>query len=414
MNTLCVMLALFGAFAMSAEIIMADLHPVADQYIVVFQKNSTVDVREEIVSHIERITGNQMQRFSIGSFGGFSGLIQSTSALVYLQHSANVDYIEQDQKVFPAVEVCKTQHDAVWGLSRIVHQNIADGMESEVYRHSHNAKDVLAYIIDTGIEITHPEFNGRASWGANFADTTDTDCNGHGTHVAGTVGGTEYGVAKEVQLIAVKVLACSGSGTNAGVIQGVNFAVSDCTSKNKLNKCLANMSLGGGISNALDDAVGNAVAAGLGFVVAAGNSNQDACLSSPARAKSAITVAASYYDFQSAALAEESVTGKYVDIRSYFSNYGTCVDIIAPGQQITSSWINGGYATISGTSMASPHVAGVAALALSSGVDVADLSATLTKIAVRNAVTLNCGSGLLAKCDKTPNLLLQSVSCVKN
>jgi len=413
MNTIYVMLALFGAFAMSAEIIMANLHPIADQYIVVFKSNTTTDAREAIVTHIERITGNQMQRFSIGTFGGFSGLIQSNAALLFLQHSENVDYIEQDQKVFPAIEVCKSQKEAVWGLSRIVHHNIADGMESEVYRHSYNGKDVIAYIIDTGIEITHPEFNGRAVWGANFADTTDTDCNGHGTHVAGTVGGTEYGVAKEVQLVAIKVLACSGSGSNAGVIQGVNFAVSDCTNKKKLNKCLANMSLGGGVSNALDDAVNNAVAAGVGFVVAAGNSNQDACLSSPARAKSAITVAASYYDFRSATLEEDSVKGNYVDIRSYFSNYGTCVDIIAPGQQITSSWINGGYATISGTSMASPHVAGVSVLALSSGVDVADLAATLTKIAVPNAVTLNCG-GVLAKCDKTPNLLLQSISCVKN
>jgi len=248
-----------------------------------------------------------------------------------------------------------------------------------------------------------------------MADTTDTDCNGHGTHVAGTIGGQNYGVAKQVQLIAVKVLACSGSGTNAGVIQGVDWAVNDCTKKGKLNKCVANMSLGGGVSAALDDAVNNAVAAGVGFAVAAGNSNQDACLSSPARAKSAITVAASYYDFQSAAFNVESLAGHYVDIRSYFSNYGSCVDIIAPGQQITSSWINNGYATISGTSMACPHVAGVSALALSSGVKVADLKSTLTKIAVPNVVTLNCGTGVLAaQCNKTPNLLLQSISCVRS
>jgi len=414
MYTLCVMLALFGAFAMSAEIIMAKQHAVPDQYIVVFKSNTTADARDDIVSHIERITGNEMQRFSIGAFGGFSGLIQSNAALLFLQHSANVDYIEQDQRVFPAIVDCRTENNAVWGLSRIVHHNIADGMETEVYRYSHTARGIVAYVIDTGIEITHPEFNGRAKWGANFADTTNTDCNGHGTHVAGTVGGTVYGVAKDVELVAVKVLGCSGSGTNGGVIQGVDFAVNDCKAKNKLNKCVANMSLGGGISAALDEAVNTAVGSGVGFAVAAGNSNQDACLSSPARAKSAITVAASYYDFQSAALLEDSVQGKYVDIRSYFSNYGTCVDIIAPGQQITSAWINGGYATISGTSMASPHVAGVAALALSSGVDVADLSATLTKIAVSGAVQLNCGSGPLSNCGKTPNLLLQSISCVKN
>lgn len=400
---------------MAAQIFMADKFAIPDHYIIVFQKNTSDVVRDEIVAHVEHVTGNKMQRFSIGSFGGFSGMIQSQPALLYLQHSVNIDYIEQDQKMFPAVEACVSQKDAVWGLSRIVHEKIAEGLESEVYRHSHNAKDIIAYIIDTGIEIGHPEFENRATWGANFADTTDTDCNGHGTHVAGTIGGVDYGVAKKVTLVAIKVLACSGSGTNAGVIQGVDFAVSDCKAKGKLNKCVANMSLGGGISNALDDAVDNAVAAGVGFAVAAGNSNQDACLSSPARSKSAITVAASYYDFQSATYDEESLSGKYVDIRSYFSNYGSCVDIIAPGQQITSSWINNGYATISGTSMASPHVAGVAALALSSGVDVADLKATLTKIAVPDVVTFNCGSGLLGgKCNKTPNLLLQSISCVKN
>ncbi|MGM1059145.1 S8 family peptidase [Saccharothrix sp. Mg75] len=228
-----------------------------------------------------------------------------------------------------------------WGLDRIdqrdlpLDNNYADG----------SAPNVRAYIIDTGIRTTHSDFGGRATWGTNTVDTNNTDCNGHGTHVAGTVGGTLHGVAKGVQLIAVKVLNCAGSGTTAGVVNGVNWVT-----QNAVKPAVANMSLGGGVDTALDTAVRNSIASGVTYAVASGNSNADACNFSPARVAEALSVNAS----------------ANTDARASFSNYGTCTDIFAPGQNITSTWSTNDTATntISGTSMAAPHVAGAAALYL--------------------------------------------------
>ena len=171
------------------------------------------------------------------------------------------------------------------------------------------------------------------------------DCNGHGTHVAGTTGGTTYGVAKQVTLHAVRVLGCTGSGSNAGVIAGV-----DWVTQNHVKPAVANMSLGGGVSSALDQAVANSISAGVSYALAAGNDNANACNSSPARVASAVTVG--------------STTN--TDARSSFSNFGTCLDIFAPGSSITSAWRTSDTATntISGTSMATPHVAGALALYL--------------------------------------------------
>ncbi|MFT7834805.1 S8 family serine peptidase [Saccharothrix sp. BKS2] len=229
-----------------------------------------------------------------------------------------------------------------WGLDRIDQRDLP--LDS-AYNYATTASTVRAYIIDTGIRTTHSDFGGRATWGTNTVDTNNTDCNGHGTHVAGTVGGTAHGVAKEVRLVAVKVLNCAGSGTTAGVVNGVNWVT-----QNAVKPAVANMSLGGGVDTALDTAVRNSIAAGITYAVASGNSNANACNYSPARVAEALSVNAS----------------TNTDARASFSNFGTCTDLFAPGQNITSAWHTNDTATntISGTSMASPHVAGAVALYL--------------------------------------------------
>ncbi|NJP31641.1 S8 family peptidase [Micromonospora thermarum] len=250
-----------------------------------------------------------------------------------------VAYVEQD-KVLTATA---TQTNPPWGLDRIDQRNLP---LSRSFTYPNTASNVRAYIIDTGIRTTHTQFGGRATWGTNTVDSNNTDCNGHGTHVAGTVGGSTYGVAKQVRLVAVKVLNCSGSGTTTGVVNGVNWVTA-----NAVKPAVANMSLGGGASSALDNAVANSVASGITYAVAAGNSSANACNYSPARTASALTVG--------------STTS--TDARSSFSNYGSCLDIFAPGSSILSAYRTSdtATATLSGTSMAAPHVAGAAALVLS-------------------------------------------------
>lgn len=258
------------------------------------------------------------------------------SLILGLRSDPDVAYVEQVQEFTTQT----TQANATWGLDRIDQR---DRPLNGTYTYTKTGSGVRAYIIDTGIRTTHNEFGNRATWGANFAGGPNDDCNGHGTHVAGTVGGSTYGVAKSVRLVAVKVLGCGGSGTTTGVISGINWVAA-----NGIKPAVANMSLGGGSSTALDNAVNSAVASGITFVVAAGNSGANACNYSPARAASAITVGAT----------------TRTDARASYSNYGSCVDIFAPGSGISSAWKNSNTATktISGTSMASPHVAGVIAL----------------------------------------------------
>lgn len=272
------------------------------------------------------------------------------------------------------------QSDATWGLDRIDQRS---GSLNNTYSYGFTGTGVHAYIIDTGIRGSHAEFSGRMGGGYNaLGSPTDTeDCNGHGTHVAGTVGGTTYGVAKNVTLHPIRVLDCRGSGTLAGVIEGVNWV-----SENAIEPAVANMSLGGGVSASLDQAVDNSVAKGIFYAVAAGNNNGNACNNSPARATGAFTVGSTTQS----------------DTRSSFSNYGSCVDIFAPGSGITAAWHTGDTSTntISGTSMASPHVAGAAALLYDENpnLTVQDVKSTLTRIATPNAIS-NPGSG-------SPNLLL--------
>ncbi|KAJ3203219.1 subtilisin-like serine protease [Dinochytrium kinnereticum] len=257
-----------------------------------------------------------------------------------------------------------------WGLRRI---STADLPLPANFQYPDSAgAGVHVYIIDTGIDIKHSQFGGRAVWDANFADFSDSDGYGHGTHVAGTVGAILYGVAKNTTLHAVKVLSSNGSGTTSGVIAGVDYVAQKATSGNVT--AIANMSLGGDASDALDASIAAAVSAGVAVVVAAGNQARDACLVSPARAPTAFTVAAS----------------DRLDQLADFSNYGSCVDVIAPGVNIASTWPGNSSNTISGTSMAAPHAAGVMALLLGakSYSSVEELTAATLSIISKNRVKL--------------------------
>ena len=303
----------------------------------------------------------------------------SDRALAKLLADERVAYVEEDG----VVRASATQSGATWGIDRVDQRDLP---LSGTYTYDTTASSVHAYIIDTGIRSTHTDFGGRVSGG--YTAITDgngtSDCNGHGTHVAGTVGGNTWGVAKAVQLHPVRVLGCDGSGTNSGVIAGMDWVTG-----NHVKPAVANMSLGGGASTATDDAVTRMTNAGVTVAVAAGNDNASACNYSPARAASAITVG--------------STTS--TDARSSFSNYGTCLDIFAPGSSIKSAWSTGDTATntISGTSMASPHVAGVAALYLA-------VNPTATASQVTTALIDNSTSGKVTD-PKTgsPNRLLYSL-----
>ena len=257
----------------------------------------------------------------------------------------------------------ETEKNAPWGLARISHRDSLSFGTFNKYLYSEDGGEgVDVYVIDTGTNIEHVDFEGRAHWGKTIpANDEDADGNGHGTHCSGTIAGKKFGVAKKANVIAVKVLKSNGSGTMSDVVKGVEWAVNNHNAKVEAAKkgkgkkgfkgSAANMSLGGGKAVTLDLAVNAAVDAGIHFAVAAGNDNADSCNYSPAAAEKAVTVGAS-------TLADE---------RAYFSNYGKCNDIFAPGLNILSTWTGSKYATntISGTSMASPHIAGLLAYFLS-------------------------------------------------
>jgi len=351
--------------------------PIPDRYIVAFKKD-VANPRAEADDAVRRSGGRRDRTFS-RAFKGFSATLSAESAQK-LREDPRVDYVEQDQ----VITVSTVQGSATWGLDRI---DQADRPLDLQYGYNYTGAGVHAFIIDTGIRTGHSEFTGRTLAGFTaVADGNGTnDCNGHGTHVAGTVGGTTWGVAKGVTLIPVRVLDCSGSGSISGVIAGI-----DWVANSPLRPAVANMSLGGSLSSSLNTAVANAVADGVTMVVAAGNENQDACKTSPASTPSAITVGAT----------------SSADARASFSNFGKCVDIFAPGVGITSSWNTGDDATnsISGTSMATPHVAGAAALAL-------EANPAASPLAVSNFLVANATANRLASLGSgSPNRLLFSLA----
>ncbi|WP_036375774.1 S8 family peptidase [Micromonospora sp. ATCC 39149] len=321
---------------------------VKDSYIVVL-KDSTVGGRAGTqASAVANAASTLAGRYgaTVGhvygeALNGFEVRL-SERAAKRLAADPAVAYVEQNQ----TVTTTATQTNPPWGLDRIDQAALP---LSGTYSYTSTGSGIVVYIIDTGIRTTHSQFGGRAVDGYDAVDNAlpAADCNGHGTHVAGTVGGSTYGVAKSARLVAVRVLNCSGSGTTAGVIAGVNWV----TSHHQAGQpAAANMSLGGGLNTSLNSAVANSIADGVTYAVAAGNSNANACNYSPAAVPTAITVGATQSN----------------GARASYSNWGTCVDIFAPGSNVLSAWYTSDTATntISGTSMAAPHVAGAAARVL--------------------------------------------------
>lgn len=352
-----------------------------DSYIVVLKtgmKVKSVSQHDFTIQRLETLADKHnaalLKSYTYALEGGLYKMSGAQAEKMALDPS--VAYVEKDQ----VVKVGSVQNNATWGLDRLDQSALPlDGMFDSG---TVDGSGVNAYIIDTGVNISHSEFQGRAESGYDFVDKDSDadDCNGHGTHVAGTIGGKTYGVAKNAKLHAVRVLNCEGSGTYGGVIEGI-----DWVAKNHVSPAVANMSLGGPVSQAVDDAIANAVKAGVVMVLAAGNENQNACKVSPARTPVAITVGAT----------------EKTDRRASYSNFGNCVDIFAPGSDITSAWYTSTTATktISGTSMAAPHVAGVVALYLEAHPEAtpAAVATALTEGALKDKV-VSPGTG-------SPNLL---------
>ena len=346
-----------------------------DRYIVIFKSN-VADVSGE-TDRVTRGSGSRVLFTYDRAIKGFAASIPA-AALEGIRRNPNVSYVEADG--IATVNVDQAGPPS-WGIDRVDERDLP---LDNIYHYDYTGSNVHAYIVDTGIWPDHEQYKGRVTSGYDFIDNdNDTmDCHGHGTHVSGTVGGTTTGIAKQVQLVGVRVLNCQGSGSWSQVIAGINWVAN-----NAIKPAVANMSLGGGFSQSVNDAVTGAVAAGVTFAIAAGNSNADACSFSPASAPNAVTVGAT----------------TSTDARSSFSNYGSCVDIFAPGSGIVSSVMSGGYESWSGTSMATPHVAGAAALLLSA-------NPTWTPAQVASALISNSTKGVVTDTVGSPNRLLYTLT----
>jgi subtilisin family serine protease len=351
-------------------------------YVVVFHDEVT-DSRGASAEHRGR--GVEVSAVFERAIKGYAGRMKASTA-ASLRSDPQVASVEVDAPVRPAAEQnTNATSPALWGLDRIDERQID---RSATYRYTQTGADVTAYVIDSGVRASHVDLSGRVGtrYDAFVGTPTDNggvDCNGHGTHVAGTIGGEIFGVAKDVTLVGVRVLDCNGDGTISSVVGGIDWVIGHHPAG---APAVANMSLGGGASTAIDEAVSRGIADGITFVVAAGNGNavgvaQDACRFSPARVPGAITV---------------SATDK-ADRKAGFANYGACVDLFAPGVDIASAWFTADNAgnTISGTSMAAPHVAGVVAKqlqgngALTPAQVASTLRSTATPNVVKNAKTTN-------------------------
>lgn len=353
--------------------------PIPGQYIVTFKADVT-DAPEE-AERMTRRHGGRLDRTYSYAMRGFAGRL-SEAAAEDLRRDPRVERVEQDQTV--SLDQVSPQAQATWGLDRIDQVNLPINSS---YNFTRTGAGVYVFIIDSGVRATHMDFYGRTRVGytsVNDGNGTN-DCNGHGTHVAGTAAGTTWGVAKGAYVVPVRVLDCAGNGSWSAVIAGIDWVAAST-----LRPAVANMSLGGGYSQSLNAAVARAVAKGVTFAVAAGNSNADACKSSPSSEATAIAVGATSSN----------------DARASYSNWGSCVDIFAPGSSITSAWMTGDTATniSSGTSMASPHVAGAAALVLQGNPTAAPAT---VRDALRGSATSNHVSGAGTA---SPNLLLNALA----
>jgi len=329
------------------------------KYIVRMKSDAISTASESAISSIEADADYHYKQ----GFQGFAASL-TPKEVEKMQNDPNVDFLEQDA----VVTISATQKDAPWGIARL--SNKEPG--STTYTYDDTAGEgTCAFVVDTGIDITHPEFEGRAKWSNNFADKNNRDGQGHGTHVSGTIGSKTYGVAKKTNLFAVKVLGDDGSGTNSGVIKGMEWVVDQAPKEKCPKGVVVNMSLGGGFSQAVNQAAAAITKAGLFLAVAAGNDAANAGQSSPASEASACTVGASDSE----------------DKIAEFSNFGKAVDVFAPGVKVLSTFPDGKTDTLDGTSMASPHITGLGAYFLGTGVKAEGLCDHIAKTGLQGVVS---------------------------